>query len=167
MRSLIIGGDLALLHGACVDEEGRIIFIYQSKDGMKSTFESIYQRALNVALNLPERCVIVFDMDRNMASWGKGKKNSSVGSLLMLITYASGILARERKKADVSFIAPSAIRRCLGLKTTATKEEVHAAVEEDLPGTLRGKFHSNGDVRGDCIDAWILANTYTCTKGLK
>lgn len=168
----IVGADLALRHGAIVSAAGEIIHIFQSKDGMDSSLESIRVRAREAALSLPKYCTVVVDWDRDIASWDrkntKGRiiqKNAKVGTLLTLMNWGFGLLARELRSAHVHFVAPSQIRASLGLRPQAPKSEVHKVTMHLRPQTLRGtKFHTDSDVRGDCIDGWLLAWLYPSTR---
>lgn len=161
----IIGADLALTHGAIVDAQGEIIYTYHGLGGMNSTIESIYARSREAALTLPEKCIVVIDWDRTISSWGKKKRNGNIGTLLTLVVYGFSIVAREMRQAQVHFVAPSAVRECLGLPATASKDDVHKAVYSIIPQNLRKpKFHSDKDVREDCWDAFLLASTYFCAR---
>jgi hypothetical protein len=158
----IIGADLALKHGAVVDKEGKIIFVYQSPDGMNSTFESLYQRAKSAALAVPENSIVAVDFDRTCTSWGK---NPKVGTLLVILNWSFAVIVRELRNCQVQFVSPSSIRSCLGLSPQTSKRDVHKQTAHLLPENLRGtKFHKDADVRGDIKDAWLLATTYNCTR---
>ena len=162
----IVGADLALRHGAIVDAQGNIIFVYLSPDGMNSSVESLYARSFEAAKSLPENCIVVCDWDRTISSWGgKKRTNASVGTLLTLVTYGFAIMARLLKQSQVQFVSPSAIREALGLPPQTSKEDVHKFTKNIWPVTLQNpKFHPHKDIRGDCIDAWLLASTYYHTR---
>lgn len=166
-RPVIVGVDLALRHGAIVSSAGEIIHIFQSKDGMDSTLESIYARSREAAQALPRGCIAVIDWDRTISSWNrKGRgNNSNVGTLLTLMSWGFGILARELKSAQVHFVSPSQVRAALGLSPQTSKTDVHKATKHLRPLTIQGtKFHKDADVRGDCVDGWLLAFTYPSTR---
>ena len=164
-RKLVVGADLALRHGALVSAAGEIIYTYTSLDGMDSTLESIYIRIKNIIEALPIESVAVIDWDRTIGSWGKGRSNSNVGTLLTLVNWGVGLLARESRKAQVHFVAPAQVRKALGLPPGTSKRDVHKLTAHMLPDTLMGtKFHKDADVRGDCKDAFLLARTFDITK---
>ena len=163
----IVGADLALKHGAIVDQLGKIIFTYENAEGMTSSLDSIYRRCQSAALAVPMDSIVVVDWDRDICSWGQKTRNAKVGTLLTLICWGFACLAMEKRKARIHFASPDAVRICLQLPRRASKEEVHAVTKHLLPRTLRGaKFKTTADLRGDCIDAWLLAFTYDCTRKL-
>lgn len=161
--ALIVGADPAINHGAIVDVNGRIIYTYDNGKGMKSSMEDLYQLSMNAASSLPMGCILVMDWDRTVTSWGRDPR---VGTLMTIIAVGLGYIARLTRKANVKFVSPSAIRHCLDLPAKASKATVHKAYKDILPPSLRGKFHKSADVRGDCIDAYILCNTYVCTSAI-
>ena len=162
----IVGADLALRHGAIVDAQGVIIFVYVSPDGMNSSVESIYARSLKAAQALPENCIVVCDWDRTISSWGgKKRSNASVGTLLTLMTYGFAIMARLLRQSQVQFVSPAAVREALGFSPQTSKEDIHKQTRNIWPASLQNpKFHPHKDVRGDCVDAWLLAATYHRTR---
>lgn len=173
VNSTVIGADLALRHGALVDAAGNILYYYESPDGMNSSLESIYIRHYQAASMLPKDCIVVCDWDRTIASWGgksnkkKGRTNSSVGTLLTLMNYGFGVCSRIMRNAEVQFVAPSAVREALGLPPQTSKEDVHKATRHLWPQEFRKpRFLPTADLRGDCVDAWLLAATYYKTRNI-
>ncbi len=160
---IIYGADIAINHGAIVDEYGTIIYTYETTLGMRSTLEDLYQQADITASMIPHNSIVVIDWDRNISSWDKGK--ASTGTLLTLVAWTVGLICRRERGIQVSFVSPEIVRKCLGLSTRASKAEVHKAIQNILPKTLLGtKYHKNYEVRGDCKDAWLLAKTYHMSK---
>lgn len=163
MRPTIYGADIAINHGAIVNELGQIIYTYETTLGMRSSLEDLYQQADITASMIPQNSIVVIDWDRNISSWDKGK--GSTGTFLTLAAWTVGIICRRERQIQVSFVSPEIVRKCLGLGPKTSKKEVHRAVEKILPKYLLGtKFHKNYEVRGDCKDAWLLAYTYNLSK---
>lgn len=164
----VIGVDLALNHGAMADEWGNIIYCYYDGDGMDSSIESLWYQAGLLAAHTPEQATVVIDWDRTMWSWGRNPKVGFLMTILIIMYACHAILTR---RADVHYVAPKIVRKCLNLSPRASKAEVHKAIQA-MPAKL-GKWKVDGltkqrlaEVRGDLKDAYILAFTYDCSQGM-
>lgn len=161
---MVIGADLALNHGALVTSR-KVLYIYQTGAGMQSSVETLRQRAIVLVNALPRNCVLAIDWDRTSGSWGK---NPLVGTLMTILNISFGVLAIERKNAEVHYVTPNVIRNCLGLPARCKKEFVHSSVVVPkfiLSFPLSGSKMIKDHLYGDLIDAWILADTFSCAVG--
>lgn len=152
---MIIGADLALKHGALVDIDGNVIFTYTDRPGLDTTLEDVFQTARIAATATPSRSIIIIDFDRTQGSWSAG----STGTLITLLTGYYTALVRT-KRCLVSYCSPNQVRLCLGCQPFCSKEDVHFAARDYIPAGL-------DDPEGDKIDAWLLALTYQCSKGVE
>lgn len=191
---MIIGCDLALNHGALVTDQGLIIHEYSSGHGNDSQVGQLYSMALEARSAIHRAIVesiivptfgyrehrtytIAIDWDRNSGSWGtrfdgKGRRKGSTPITAILMTALINqfiAICVALDNAEVHVVSPSMIRRCLGLGPRVSKEIVHKHCKDNglLPKSVYPLRRSNQDVKGDIIDAYLLASTLSCSANYK
>lgn len=179
---MIIGCDLALNHGALVTDQGLIIHEYSSGHGNDSQVGQLYSMALEarsaIHRAIPNKpYTIAIDWDRNSGSWGtrfdgKGRRKGSTPITAILMTALINqfiAICVALDNAEVHVVSPSMIRRCLGLGSRVSKEIVHKHCKDNglLPKSVYPLRRSNQDVKGDIIDAYLLASTLSCSANYK
>lgn len=181
---MIIGADLALNHGALVNSQGQIIYEYSKGKGNDSQVGDLYSIALearsaihraivaNISTNVSY--TIAIDWDRNVGSWGakfdgKGRRRGSTPITAILMTALINqfiAICVDRDNAEIHTVSPSMVRRCLTLGPRVSKDDVHKYCKNQglLPKSIYPLRRSNQEVKGDIIDAYLLAITLECSK---
>lgn len=182
---MIIGADLALNHGALVNSQGQIIYEYSKGKGNDSQVGDLYSIALE-ARSAIHRAIatsfrsngytIAIDWDRNVGSWGakfdgKGRRRGSTPITAILMTALINqfiAICVDRDNAEIHTVSPSMVRRCLTLGPRVSKDDVHKHCKNRglLPKSIYPlrRSRSNQEVKGDIIDAYLLAITLECSK---
>lgn len=175
---MIIGADLALNHGALVNSQGQIIYEYSSGKGNDSQVGDLYSIALEARSAIHRAIVgnytIAIDWDRNVGSWGakfdgKGRRRGSTPITAILMTALINqfiAICVDRDNAEIHTVSPSMVRRCLTLGPRVSKDDVHKHCKNQglLPKSIYPLRRSNQEVKGDIIDAYLLAITLECSK---
>lgn len=152
---MVIGADLALNHGALVGIDGTVLAQYSNGIGMLSGPADLYSIACLFSRNTPANSIVIVDWDRDSGNW----RSPTVGCLMTMLASFYGALAMSVRRSTVHYIAPRQVRECLGLEQKAAKSLVHeaAAVLYQIPDFEQDKH-------GDVLDAWLLAQTWECSK---
>lgn len=152
---MVIGADVAINHAALVNQHGEVLHYFDDGNGMLSTTEQLYEKAVELANATPKSSVVVIDFDRDQGSWGPPK----VGILITMQVAFYGALITATRDCQVHYVTPALVRYCLGLPNTTSKKDLHIAVHKMYPDTVYIK-----DPHGDKMDAWVLAVTYECAR---
>ena len=132
-----------------------MLMYYSDGVGMLSTVQDLYDRALQLAAATPRRSIVVIDWDRDQGSWG----SANVGVLITMLVSFYGALLLSTRNSRPHYVSPGLVRHCLGLSERAKKKAVH-----DKARDLWFVPEFSDDAHGDKMDAWLLAQTFYCTK---
>lgn len=148
---------------------------------------SAIHRAIVDSLNIPkvgysglphykqlQGYTVAIDWDRNVGSWGakfdgKGRRRGSTPITAILMTALINqfiAICVDRDNAEIHTVSPSMVRRCLTLGPRVSKDDVHKHCKNQglLPKSIYPLRRSNQEVKGDIIDAYLLAITLECSK---
>lgn len=152
---MIVGADIAINHGCLVDETGAVLLYYTDGLGMLSSTAQLYDRAVQLADATPLGATVAIDWDREQGAWG----SAGVGILITMLVSFYGALLITTRGARPHYVTPGLVRYCLGLTDRTKKKLVH-----DKARSLWSVPEFEDDAHGDKLDAWILAQSFYCTK---
>ncbi len=154
---MIVGCDLALIHGALVTSEGELLFAYTGRKGMAVTSEELYDLAQELILHTPSKSTLVIDFDRRAGFWGGGRSPEVAVLITQLVSFY-GAMAQGKRNCSVYYVTPGLVRYCLGLPPMCSKSDVHEHARNHgiIPSTLPN------DIEGDNHDAFLLCYTFQC-----
>lgn len=160
MASLIVSADLALNHGAVVDEYGKVLYWYGEGKGRLSSFVDLLRIAEAAVDCVPLYSSVAIDYDVRSSSWGK---DPVIGTKMIVLGTQFAVLAMERKACEVHLVSPATVRKCLGISVKANKQACWEAVRSYYPPTLTKE--TKGEAKGDALDAWIMCYAFRCISG--